>query len=244
MPERMTGTDGSVRGPEPRGAEHAVRLNWLRAGVLGANDGIVSVAALLVGVAAAANEIGALLIAGVASLTAGAVSMALGEYVSVSTQRDTERALVEREREELRTMPAQELAELARLYEAKGLSRDTAEAVARELTEHDALAAHLEAELHMGEQELANPWVAAGASAAAFALGAVLPLTAALLAPTAWRVPAVFASVVIALALTGFASARLGAAPPRRAVLRVVAGGVLGMVASYAIGGLLGTAVA
>ena len=155
-------------------AVHA-KLNWLRAGVLGANDGIVSVAALVVGVAAATTDVAAILIAGVAAVVAGAISMGLGEYVSVSSQRDTERALIAKERHELDTMPEQELAELAGLYRAKGLSAATAETVARELTAHDALAAHLEVELHIDEDDVVNPWHAAGASALSFLVGRGAP---------------------------------------------------------------------
>ena len=218
-------------------------MNWLRAGVLGANDGIVSVAALVVGVAAATKDVGAILIAGVAALLAGAISMALGEYVSVSSQRDTERALIAKEVEELRDMPEQELEELTGIYQAKGLQRSTAEAVARELTAHDALGAHLEAELHMSEEDLTNPWHAALASAASFTVGATLPLLAVLLPPEEWRIGATFVSVVIALAITGWISARLGGSRARRAILRIVAGGALALAVTYAIGALLGVSL-
>ena len=215
-------------------------MNWLRAGVLGANDGIVSVAALVVGVAAATQDAGAILIAGIAALLAGAISMALGEYVSVSSQRDTERALIAKERAELRDMPEQELEELTGIYQAKGLQRSTAEAVARELTAHDALGAHLEAELHMSEEDLTNPWHAALASAAAFTVGAALPLLAVLLPPQEWRIGATFVSVIIALAITGWISARLGGSHATRAILRIVIGGALALGVTYAIGAVLG----
>jgi len=228
---------------EPHSPGHASRLNWLRAGVLGANDGIVSVAALVVGVAAATSDSAAILIAGVASLLAGAISMALGEYVSVSSQRDTERALIGKERTELTTMPVQELAELAGLYEAKGLSPQTARLVADELTAHDALGAHLEVELHIGTEELSNPWHAAFASALAFTVGAILPLLAVLLPPPEWRVPATFLSVGVALIITGWVSSYLGDSPRLRAILRVLIGGLLALGVTYAIGGLLGTSV-
>ncbi len=224
------------------GSVHA-KLNWLRAGVLGANDGIVSVAALVVGVAAATAETGAILIAGVASVIAGAVSMGLGEYVSVSSQRDTERALIAKERRELETMPMQELAELAELYRAKGLSATTAETVARELTAHDALRAHLEIELRIDQDDVVNPWHAAGASAMSFVVGAVLPMLAILLPPPEWRIPTTFVAVVVALALTGWLSSWIGGSPALRAVLRVTAGGALALTATWTIGALLGVAV-
>jgi VIT1/CCC1 family predicted Fe2+/Mn2+ transporter len=230
-------------GIDPHTADHASRLNWLRAGVLGANDGIVSVAALVVGVAAATPNASAILIAGVASLLAGAISMALGEYVSVSSQRDTERALIAKERWELEHMPEQELAELAGLYRAKGLSSDTARQVALELTEHDALGAHLEVELHIGAEELSNPWHAALASALAFTVGAILPLLAVLLPPPAWRLPATFLAVALALVITGWLSAYLGGSPRARAISRVVIGGLLALGVTWAIGALIGTSI-
>lgn len=197
----------------------------------------------MVGVAAATTSIGAILIAGIASLLAGAISMALGEYVSVSSQRDTEKALIAKEKWELETMPAQELEELTGLYQAKGLSRETAKKVARELTEHDALAAHLETELHMSEHDLTNPWHAAGASAAAFTVGAILPLLAVLLPPQEWRIPLTFVSVIVALIITGWISARLGGSSVVTAMLRIVVGGTLALVVTYAIGALLGAAL-
>ncbi|WP_353807316.1 VIT1/CCC1 transporter family protein [Agromyces sp. SYSU T00194] len=242
----MTGADASEpeHGVDPHSGDVASRLNWLRAGVLGANDGIVSVAALVVGVAAATTDTAAILIAGVASVLAGAISMGLGEYVSVNSQRDTERALIAKERWELEHMPEQELEELAGLYRAKGLSAETAERVARELTEHDALAAHLEVELHIAEDELSNPWHAAGASALSFTIGAVLPMLAILLPPPGWRIPLTFVAVVVALAFTGWISAWLGGSPRLRAVLRVTIGGALALAVTYAIGALLGVSVA
>ena len=185
------------------------KLNWLRAGVLGANDGIVSTAGIVVGVAAATVERGPILTAGLAGLAAGAVSMALGEYVSVSTQRDTEKALLAKERTELAEQPVVELDELTALYEAKGLSATTARTVAEELTAHDAFAAHVEAELGISADELTNPWQAAFSSAAAFTVGALLPLIAILVAPAPWRIPVTALVVLIALALTGVVSASL-----------------------------------
>ena len=231
-------------GGESHNTGHAARLNWLRAGVLGANDGIGSVSALVVGVAAATPDTSAILVAGVAALLAGAISMALGEYVSVSTQRDTERALIAKEKWELENLPEEELQELAEIYQRKGLHPETAKQVAIELTAHDALGAHLAAELRLDEEELTNPWVAAGASALAFTVGALLPLLAVLLPPAEWRVPLTFASVLVALVITGWMSARLGKAPVLPAILRVTIGGVLALVVTYAIGALLGTSVA
>jgi VIT1/CCC1 family predicted Fe2+/Mn2+ transporter len=219
------------------------RLNWLRAGVLGANDGIVSTAGLVVGVAAVTTARQLILTAGVAGLVAGAVSMALGEYISVSTQRDTQRALLQKEREELDEMPEAELEELTMLYAAKGLTPETARVVARELTEHDAFAAHVDVELGIDPEDLSNPWQAALASAIAFTMGAVIPLIAILLPPNGMRVPVAFLAVLVALALTGTVSAILGGAHKMRAVLRVVLGGALAMLVTYGIGQVVGRAV-
>ncbi|WP_396643099.1 VIT family protein [Microbacterium sp.] len=217
------------------------RLNWLRAGVLGANDGIVSVAALVVGVAGATTDSAALLVAGIAGLVGGAISMALGEYVSVSSQRDGERALIAKETAELHDMPAEELEELAGLYRERGLSEATARQVAEELTRHNALAAHLEVELHIDQDDLVSPWQAALSSAVAFTVGALLPLLAILLPPPDWRVPVTFVAVLIALAITGWVSAILGGASRGRAVLRLVVGGTLALAVTWLIGSLLGT---
>lgn len=211
--------------------------------MLGANDGVVSVAGLVVGVAGATAARGPIFTAGLAGLVAGAVSMALGEYVSVSSQRDSERALLAKERHELRDTPESELAELTAIYEAKGLTPVTAARVARELTAHDAFAAHAEAELQINPAELTNPWHAAGASAGSFVAGALLPLVAILLPPAAWRVPVTFLSVLIALGLAGALSARIGGSSVRRAVLRVTIGGAVGLAFTYGVGHLFGTAV-
>ena len=224
-------------------AHVANRLNWLRAGVLGANDGIVSTSGLVVGVAAATTAGSVIFAAGLAGLVAGAVSMALGEYVSVSTQRDTQRALLEKERQELSEMPDSEFEELAGLYAAKGLSAPTARQVAMELTERDAFAAHVDVELGIDPNELSSPWQAALSSAVAFSLGAVVPLTAILLPSTGFRVPVAFFAVLMALALTGTVSAILGGAQKRRAVLRVVFGGALAMLVTYGVGQLVGTTI-
>ena len=217
------------------------RLNWLRAGVLGANDGIVSVASLLVGVAGATTDTPALLVAGVAGLAGGAISMALGEYVSVSSQRDSERALIEKETRELREMPEQELEELTQLYRARGLTDATARQVAAELTAHDALAAHLEVELHIDQDDLVSPWQAALSSAVAFTLGALLPLLTILLLPPELKIPLTFVAVLVALAITGTVSAHLGGSGKVRATVRLVIGGGLALVVTWAIGTLLGT---
>jgi len=225
---------------EPHGSGIASRLNWLRAGVLGANDGIVSVAAIVVGVAGATPEFAPILTAGAAGLVGGAISMALGEYVSVSSQRDSQHALIAKETRELRDMPEIELDELTGLYAAKGLSPETARQVAVELTAQDALAAHLEAELGIRERDVVSPWQAAGASALAFTIGAVLPLAAILLIPEPVRIPLTFAVVLAALAATGATSARIGGSPWLKPTLRVVLGGAAALVATFAIGSLLG----
>jgi VIT1/CCC1 family predicted Fe2+/Mn2+ transporter len=218
----------------------ASRLNWLRAGVLGANDGIVSVAAIVVGVAGATSSSAPILTAGLAGLVGGAISMALGEYVSVSSQRDTQRTLIARERVALRDEPDAELTQLAELYEAKGLTADTARKVALELTERDALGAHLEVKLRIDEDDVASPWHAALASAVAFTLGGLLPLLAILLLPSAIRIPVTFVAVLVALALTGATSARIGGSPVLRATIRVIVGGAVALAATYVIGHLLG----
>lgn len=216
------------------------RLNWLRAAVLGANDGIVSTAGLVLGVAGASPTHAALLTAGVAGLVAGALSMAVGEYVSVSTQRDTEQAAVALERLELAQLPDIELRELAALLSQKGMSKETAEQAAREMTQHDALAAHSEIELGIKPGEYTNPISASLASAAAFALGALVPLLAVLLAPVSQMVLITVIAVVAALCITGISSAVLGHAPVLRATLRNVLGGLLAMGITYATGRAVG----
>jgi VIT1/CCC1 family predicted Fe2+/Mn2+ transporter len=228
---------------EPHAGSVASKLNWLRAGVLGANDGIVSTAGIVVGVAAATVDRGPILTAGIAGLVAGAVSMALGEYVSVSTQRDTEKALLNKERRELRDDPVAELDELAALYEDKGLSPATARTVAEELTARDAFAAHAEVELGISPGDLTNPWQAALSSALSFTVGASLPIIAILAPPTTWRVPVTVVAVLMSLVLTGAVSAGLGGAPKQRAVLRNVVGGGLALAITYAIGHLVGSAI-
>ena len=228
---------------EPHAQGIGSRLNWLRAGVLGANDGIVSTAGLVMGVAGATDSSTTIAIAGVAGLTAGALSMAAGEYVSVSTQRDSEEGLLAKERRELAEDPEDELAELAGLYVDKGLSEELALQVARELTDHDALGAHAEAELGIDPDDLTSPWQAAGASMLAFTVGALLPLLTITLTPPGVRIWVTVAAVVVALAGTGWTSARLGYGRTGPAVLRNVAGGAFAMAVTYLIGTLLGTGV-
>lgn len=219
----------------------AQRLNWLRAGVLGANDGIVSVAAVAVGVAGATTGTGPILTAGMAALVGGAVSMALGEYVSVSSQSDSQRSMIEHKRADLKEHPEKNLAVLARSYEHKGLSPSTATLVANELTGNDALGAHLSAELNFEEDNVVSPWHAAFASAIAFTLGALLPLLAILLPPESIRVPVTFVAVLLALGITGWIGAIIGGGPRGRAAARVVIGGALALAATFAIGSLLGS---
>lgn len=221
----------------------SARLNWLRAGVLGANDGIVSIAALVVGVAAATNNLGAIVIAGTAGVIAGAISMAAGEYVSVSSQRDSERATIEQEKIDLQNQPDAELLELQEAYEAKGLSKPTALQVAKELTAHDPIAAHLDVEYHLDEQTLTNPWHAAISSAVSFLLGAALPMVAVLIVPADFRILATVIASLLALAITGGVGAKLGNAPVVKPVLRVTVGGGLALFFTWAIGTLLGTTV-
>ncbi len=227
---------------EPHTGSASSRLNWLRASVLGANDGIVSVAALVVGIAGASDSSGVILVAGVAALLAGALSMAVGEYVSVSTQRDTEQALLAKERWELEHEAEHELEELTSLYEAKGLSRATAATVAKELTARDAFAAHVDAELHIDPNHLTNPWHAALASAAAFTAGAVIPVIAIMLPPASMRIGVTFVAVFAALLVTGTLSAQVGGANRTRAAARVVTGGILAMAITFGIGKLFGIA--
>jgi vacuolar iron transporter family protein len=228
---------------EPHSGGLTNRLNWLRAGVLGANDGIVSVSAIAVGVAGATPQLEPILTASVAGLVGGAISMALGEYVSVSSQRDSERALIAKEEAELATMPHEELAELTKLYQDKGLSPQTARQVAEELTASDALAAHLDAELNIDQQDIVSPWRAAYASAIAFLIGGLLPILAIIVFPAAMRVPATFAAVLIALAITGAAGGYLGGSPLLRPTVRVVLGGAIALATTFLIGRLLGTTV-
>lgn len=227
----------------PDDPHYVSRSGWLRAAVLGANDGIVSTASLLVGVAASGADRHAVLLAGVAGLTAGALSMAAGEYVSVSSQSDTERADIAREAEALRDDPEMELAELTALYEERGLSHETAKLVATELTEHDALAAHVRDELGLSEVHAANPVQAALTSAATFAAGAILPVAGAVLAPQAITIHVVWVATLVALAVLGVVGARAGGAPPLRPVLRILFWSSAAMAVTALIGKIFGVSV-
>ncbi|MFT4295005.1 MAG: VIT family protein [Micropruina sp.] len=218
----------------------ASRLNWLRAGVLGANDGIVSTASLVFGVAGATSDSFALLIAGIAGMVAGALSMGGGEYVSVSTQRDTEKAAVERVRQQLSTTPQAKLDELAAHYAAGGLSPELAGRVASELSAHDALGVHARELLGIDADEQTNPWHAAIASTTAFTLGALVPLLAIVASPVPVRLVVTVVAVLVALAGTGYTSARLSGAGTLRPVLRNVIVGGLAMGLTYAAGSLVG----
>jgi len=221
----------------------AKKLNWLRAAVLGANDGIVSTAGIVMGVAGATTQSGPILIAGVAAMVAGSISMAGGEYASVSAQRDSEIASLERERAELQADPEGELQELAEFYQARGLSAPLAQKVAEELTRVDAIKAHAEAELGISSEAHASPMAAAISSFVSFALGSVLPIVAILGPWQAQREIATVISVVIALALTGYVGAKIGGAKPFRPVLRNVVVSLLTMGIAYLIGAALGVAV-
>ncbi len=216
------------------------KLNWLRAAVLGANDGILSVSGLVVGVAGATTDRHVILAAGIAGLIAGALSMGTGEYVSVSSQRDTEKAMLAKERWELKHYPEAELQELIEIYQAKGMSHKTATLVAEELTEHDAFAAHVDAELGIDPDDLTNPSHAAYASALSFFAGAIIPVAAIVIPGASMRVPITFASVVVALGLTGVLSARASGAHIGWATFRVIIGGTVTMAVTYAIGRLFG----
>jgi VIT1/CCC1 family predicted Fe2+/Mn2+ transporter len=218
----------------------SARLNWLRAAVLGANDGIVSTAALVLGVAGATDSSTSIVLAGLLGLLAGALSMAAGEFVSVSTQRDSERAVLRRQRRLLADSPDEQLAALAAEYEAKGIDRRTALQVATQLSDRDALAAHAEVRLGLDPDELTNPRHAAVASFLSFAVGACVPLAGALLGQ---NVILTAGLVAAALALTGAVSAKLGRAPIGPAVVRNVAGGLLAMAVTFGLGSLVGTVI-
>ncbi len=228
---------------EEIGEDVGNRLNWLRAGVLGANDGIVSTAGIVLGVAGATSGRSPVFVAGIAGLVAGALSMATGEYVSVNAQRDSEKAMLALEAQELEKMPETEFRELAKMYERKGLSRETAKKVAQELTEHDALAAHADIEFGIDPENLTNAWHAAFASMVAFTIGGLLPLLVITLTPLDVRVWATVLTVALALAVAGVIQARLGFSPVRRAVARNVGGGLLAMIVTYAVGSLVGPLV-
>ena len=225
---------------QSRSGSLPARLNWLRAGVLGANDGIVSTAALVLGVAGATANRGSVVLAGLIGLLAGAMSMAAGEFVSVSTQRDSERAVLRRQRRLLTTAPEGQLAALAAVYTAKGIEKSTAFQVAEQLTAHDALAAHAEARLGVDPDDLTNPWHAALASFVSFTVGALVPLAGVIVGPNAW---VTVGFVAAALLGTGAVSAQLGRAPIGPAVLRNVGGGLLAMAITFGLGTLVGTLI-
>ena len=223
---------------EPHEQKTTSKLNWLRASVLGANDGIVSVAGIVVGVAGANNNPQIILTAGIAGLVAGAISMAAGEYVSERSSRDTEQAWLKKEKYELEHFPEEELEELAHLYEQKGLTPNTARKVAEELTKNDPYAAHIDAELGIDPDDLTSPWQASFASAASFLTGAIIPLIAILAFPQEIRIPMTFVSVLIALAITGTISGKVSNANVYRAIARVVVGGALAMIVTFGVGRL------
>lgn len=227
---------------EPHGANHGSALNSLRAGVLGANDGIVSVAALLLGMAGSHASDPAILTGGIAATIAGAVSMALGEYVSVSAQRDSEKMLIAKEKQELKEIP-EEHEELVEILTGYGMTRATAHQATREIESGDLLAAHLRLELGIDGEDLTNPWAAAGWSAVSFLAGAALPMLAMVLAPSAAQAAVVAVTTIVALAITGFVSAKLADTAPIRATVRLVVGGALGLAVTYGIGAVFGGVV-
>lgn len=226
------------------GEAHLVkRIGWLRAAVLGANDGIVSTSSLIVGVASAASSQNEILIAGIAGMVAGAMSMAAGEYVSVSSQSDTEQADLARERRELADDPHGELEELVRIYTSRGISRETAEAVAVQLTRADALGTHAREELGISEITAARPIQAALTSAATFTIGALMPLLTVLVCPAAFAIPAVSAASLVFLGVLGAVGARAGGASLVKATARVMFWGALAMGITALIGRVFGTVV-
>jgi VIT1/CCC1 family predicted Fe2+/Mn2+ transporter len=230
-----------MRAPAPTAQVHlSHRANWLRAAVLGANDGIVSTASLVLGVAASGASASAIVTAGIAGLVAGALSMAAGEFVSVSSQRDAERADLRLEARELRTDPDGELRELATIYERRGLEPALADEVARALTRGDALEAHARDELGLDESRLARPLQAAWTSALAFSTGAALPLLAVALTPAGAHLAATVVVTLLALGLLGDLGARLGGAPRGAATVRVVVWGAVAMAVTAGIGALVG----
>ncbi len=219
------------------------RLNWLRAGVLGANDGIVSIAAMLVGVAAATTDLTVIVTAAIAGVVGGALSMGVGEFVSVSAQRDAEEALLDRERIWQKARPAWELEQLVRLNMDTGMSEDTARAAAAEQMAKDPLDIHARMHLGIDPDDLTNPWAAGFASIIAFTVGGLTPLLTTTLPPAGWRIPLTFALVIGALAVTGYVSARIAKSPTTRAVLRNITGGAIAMAVTYGIGTLVGVSV-
>jgi VIT1/CCC1 family predicted Fe2+/Mn2+ transporter len=227
----------------PSDAADNSKLNKLRAAVLGGNDGIVSVSSIAMGVAGATSDTKSIALASLAALVAGALSMAVGEYVSVSSQSDAEKAYVALEKEDLRKDPDGELDELAREYQKLGVSRETAQRVAAELTEKDALRAHLHVHFNLDPDDINNPWQAAIASLLSFTAGGLVPFLAMILAPAPWRELVTVAAVVVALITIGYLSAVAGKAPRARAIVRVVTGGLIAMIITYGVGVLFGHSV-
>jgi VIT1/CCC1 family predicted Fe2+/Mn2+ transporter len=225
-------------------AHRTERTGWLRAAILGANDGTVSTASLMIGVAASDAARSAVLVAGLAGMVAGAMSMAAGEYVSVSSQRDTERSDIARERQELRLFPAREVEELTRIYEHRGLDRGLAEQVAQRLTEVDPLGSHLRDELGLEEQRMARPVQASVVSAVSFVAGSAGPVVAAALAPRSARIALIAVVALVLLAASGAAGGHAGGASWKRGAARVLVGGALAMVVTALIGSAVGAAVA
>lgn len=226
---------------EPHTGAIASKLNALRAAVLGANDGIVSTAGLVVGVAGADAKPSTLLLVGIAGVVAGALSMAAGEYISVSSQRDSEKSLLDKERQELHDYPKEELKELTELYKQKGLTGPTAKLVAAELTKKDAFAAHTDIELNINPADLNNPWQAAVASALSFLAGSIIPLFAVVFSQGSWHVPITFMAVIVALIITGTLSAIASDAKKLPTVGRVVLWGAGAMIITYLAGRIVGS---
>ena len=219
------------------------RSNWLRASVLGANDGLISTASLMTGMVAAQPEFNTLLLTGISALVGGAISMAAGEYVSVSSQADTEKADMEMERRELALHPEEELKELTEIYQDRGLTPELAHEVAKQLTAHNALDAHMRDEISISEESFANPLQAAFSSAASFAIGAAIPILVILLLPLNTLLITLIISTLIGLGLLGYISAKLGGAPIRPAVMRILIWGVIAMGVTGIIGKLVGVTV-
>lgn len=226
---------------EPQGIAIASKLNWLRAGVLGANDGIVSTSSIIFGVAGASASHATLVLAGIAAIVAGAMSMAVGEYVSVSSQRDLENAELSMEKRQIEADPEGELHQLSKILEGRGIEPTLAREVAEQVSTRDAVAAHARVELGIDPDAVVNPWAAATASMIAFTIGGLIPLLAMVLAPRPIEVWVSGAAVLIALALSGWISARLGGASRIVGVARTVFGGLLAMAITYGVGRIAGT---
>lgn len=235
----ITNADGQTNDNKSSGA----KLNKLRAAVLGANDGIVSTSSVVMGVAGATDSKGAIFTAGMAALVAGALSMAVGEYISVSSESDAEKAYIEKEKQELLADPDGEFKELEAAYEATGISPKTAQLLAEELTEQNALKAHVQEEFNLDVETISSPIYAALASLLSFVVGGVIPFVTIIIAPDNQRILFTLIAVIIALVITGYMSASVGNASHKRAITRVLFGGILAMTITYIIGRLFGTAV-